>query len=109
MSWLESVYVKCICGDLFSMDVDAIVCTVTNELGAYGALSRHLFNTGGPSLADDINKVKEGLLNKRLELGQSITLDNKKEFNLPGAEKIILTAFWNANNEHPQFDISSLY
>lgn len=100
MSWLERLYVKYICGDLFSMEVDAIVCTVTNELGAYGALSRHLFNIGGPYLADDINKIKEGLLNKRLELGQSVTLHNKKELNLPKVDKIILTAFWDISNDY---------
>lgn len=47
MGWLDRLSFEVRCGDLFALDVEAIVCTVTVGFGAYGRLSTYLFQHGG--------------------------------------------------------------
>lgn len=100
MNWLESVDIFFECKDLISIDVEAIVCSVTVNLDAYGQISQQLFKTGQSHLKHDLIAIQERLANQKLTLGQAISLDCKHTYNIPNIKKLIFVAMWDSHSEY---------
>ncbi len=94
MSWCDRLDVEAEVGDIFQTDADGLVCTVTVNLGPYGAISRHLFARGGAALADDLEALRSTLPGNRLQLGQATSLPIRAEHTLDVRGWLILAGLW---------------
>ena len=54
MGWLENADIVFECGEMLSMEVDAIVCPVNVNLEQYGRISKKIFGLGGASFRSDV-------------------------------------------------------
>lgn len=100
MSWLENLSVDAVCGDLFALDVEAIVCTIKVDGTLYGRTSKQLYHLGEPNLR---NQVKGKLLElgvNSLALGEAISVDTRNLPELKMFSRVILAALWDYQSEY---------
>ena len=100
MSWLENLDFIIEHNDLLSMNVEAIVCSVTVNLDEYGKISKKLFDIGHANLISDLSEIKRNLPNNKLILGQAISLDCKPIYNIGNFNKLIFVALWDYQSEY---------
>ena len=109
MSWFDNLDIIVEDQYLFDMNVDAIVCPTTIDLGSYGYLSRTLMKLGGEDLVKDIKALKENIPDSKLSLGQAVSLDGRKFKNSGNIQKIILAAAWDRVSEYTSLLYDNIY
>lgn len=92
MSWLDNLDIHVQHGNLLTIDAEAIVVTTTQDLGAYGKLSKTVF-TSFPGIVDEINRVRRFLTAQRLTLGQAVTVNTDNR-------NFILAAIWSSESPY---------
>jgi hypothetical protein len=100
MGWLDQLSLEVQCGDLFALDVEAIVCTVTVGLGAYGRLSTYLFQHGGARLIAQLHALRAQYPEGRLPLGQAVTLQLDDPSPFGRMAQVICVALWDSDNPY---------
>ncbi len=100
MGWLDQLSLEVRCGDLFALDVEAMVCTVTVGLGAYGRLSTHLFQHGGAPLVAQIHARRVQYPEGRLPLGQAVTVPLAAPSPFGPIAQVIWVAIWDTDNPY---------
>ena len=100
MSWLEHLVVSVERHDLLTMDTEALVCPVTVELGEYGKISKALFRHGREALAAGLSEMKDALPDRRLDLGQAVSLNCKPDYHIGSFSTIIFVALWAHHSEY---------
>lgn len=100
MGWLDQLSLEVRGGDLFALDVEAIVCTVTVGFGAYGRLSTHLFQHGGAPLVAQIHALRTQYPEGRLPLGQAVTLPLADPSPFGRIAQVICVALWDSDNSY---------
>ncbi len=102
MSWLEDLTVDAVRGDLFAMDVDAIVCTTKVDGTLYGRTSKQLFSLDEQFFRAGIEEKILKLGQDKLSLGEAISLDTETQENpeLNRFKRIILAALWDYHSEY---------
>ena len=99
-NWLEYLDVDCLNSDLFLAPVEAIVCNVNTQLALNYNLGRRLATLGGISLVQAIQKTALNLPGNRLILGQALIVDIPEPWG--SFEKVILTAWWDFDNDYSE-------
>ena len=100
MSWLEHLIVSVEHRDLLTMDTESLVCPVTVKLGEYGKISKTLFRHGGDALLAGLSEMKDVLPDRRLDLGQAVSLNCKPDYHIGSFSIIIFVALWAHYSEY---------
>ena len=98
--WLDRLELDVKQGDYFETDCEALVCSITVELETYGQLSKMLLTLCKTDLLDSLRTLRSNLPNKKLELGQSLSLEVSPFCEIGVARRLILTALWDRVNEY---------
>jgi O-acetyl-ADP-ribose deacetylase (regulator of RNase III) len=84
------------CGDLFSALCEAIVVNTDIAVSFRHTLGRELLERFGERLSTDVRTILETLPERRLALGQAVTVP---AYNLDPIKNVILVAWWGRDNE----------
>lgn len=100
LGWLDQLSLEVRCGDLFALDVEAIVCTVTVGFAAYGRLSTHVFQHGGARLVAQIQALRAQSPESWLRLGQAVTVPLAAPSPFGSITRVICVALWDTDNPY---------
>ena len=96
MSWFEKLTVDCVNSDIWETETEVIGCNANVMLSMNNSLGTQLLSKCGVGLLGELDKLREHLPGKRLDLGQAIWLDLQvSKFT----KAVIFFGRWSKNND----------
>lgn len=95
MAWIDRLDVEVVCGDIFSIPVEAVVVNTDVAISFRHTLGKELLARCGEQLLKDVQVLLEGLPNRQLALGHAVTTT---AYNLGNIHGVILVAWWGRDN-----------
>ncbi|MFZ1413766.1 MAG: macro domain-containing protein [Defluviicoccus sp.] len=98
MPWLDRLTAKPVVGDLFSLDVVALVCNLNTNMGLNYKLGRQLHAKLGLPFAQAVRSVVASLPDQKLPLGEAVAMPLASSLGV--IRVVVFCGWWDADNEY---------